>query len=845
MYPRLIVRLHFFHFTFTRTNHVKFHALFHKVRPVPSRLLWLITSLLSIIGHAQDARLTGRVTDAVSKEAVIGANVVYAPAKGVATDLEGKFTIALPAGEYSINVSFVGYDTYTTSITLVAGEPRDLQIALQPSATQLDMVVVTAGRFEQRVGEVTQSLSVLRPEIVLNKNVVTMEDAVIQVPGVIVVDGEPQIRAGSGFSYGAGSRVQILVDDIPILGGDIGRPNWTFLPLENLEQVEVIKGASSVLYGSAALSGVINVRTAYPRSEPRTRVTMFTGMYDAPGHAPAKWWDQNSPMISGVNFFHSRQVGQLDLVLGGNAFSDAGYTGPEPIAADSIAAHPLRLGPGGYDNHIRFNTGLRWRNKKIEGLTYGVNANVMKSRSAAILIWNDIDEGLFRPKEGTVTRTLGEQYYIDPFINYTLRSGQKHSIRTRFHHQDFDNDNGQANSNNVQHAEYQFQQKFDLFGDLVVTAGAVYRNVISTAELYAGDADGDGRNSALNTAGYLQIDKRLLDRISISGGVRYEDFKVNDDEASQPVFRAGATWQALKATFLRVSYGQGFRFPTIGERFISTSVGALKIFPNADLRPETSTNIEGGIKQGFKLGGFEGYLDAVYFQQEYEDYVEFTFGQWKTFTVASAIADFYGLGFKSVNTGNARVTGYELELAGRGKIGAVEVMALMGYTATEPVTTTPERVYAQPVPGPVFPGQTEPLIIVPASSYQNTSYDPSGNILKFRVQNMFRSDVQIIYKKVFTGFSLRYNSHVRNIDKVFVDLDESTNPAISLTTGVSEWMKTHTTGDTIIDARIGAQISDTVRLTFIVNNLTNEVYSIRPLSIEAPRNFQVQMMVNL
>ncbi|MCB0783304.1 MAG: TonB-dependent receptor plug domain-containing protein, partial [Flavobacteriales bacterium] len=104
-------------------------------------------------------------------------------------------------------------------------------------------------------------------------------DAMDQVPGVVVIDNDPQIRAGSGFSYGAGSRVMMLVDDMPILSGDIGRPSWTFLPIENLEQVEVIKGASSVMHGSAALSGVINVRTAYPRSEPRTRATVFAGMY--------------------------------------------------------------------------------------------------------------------------------------------------------------------------------------------------------------------------------------------------------------------------------------------------------------------------------------------------------------------------------------------------------------------------------------------------------------------------------------------------------------------------------------------------------------------------------------
>ena len=65
-----------------------------------------------------------------------------------------------------------------------------------------------------------------------------------------MVDGEPQIRSGSGFSYGAGSRVMVMVDDLPVLSGDAGRP--TASSFENLEQIEVIKGASSVLYGSAA-----------------------------------------------------------------------------------------------------------------------------------------------------------------------------------------------------------------------------------------------------------------------------------------------------------------------------------------------------------------------------------------------------------------------------------------------------------------------------------------------------------------------------------------------------------------------------------------------------------------
>ncbi|MBK8225892.1 MAG: TonB-dependent receptor plug domain-containing protein [Flavobacteriales bacterium] len=284
------------------------------------KTLAALTLAASVPTMAQDATITGKVTDASTGEALIGVNVTYAPGKGVATDVNGVYLLQVPAGAARIAFSFVGYATRTEAITLVAGERRDLSIKLALGNAQLETVVISGGRYEQRIGEVTQSLSVLRPDIILNKNVVSLEQALDQVPGVVIVDEEPQIRAGSGFSYGAGSRVMVLVDDIPILSGDIGRPNWSFLPIENLEQVEVIKGASSVLYGSAALSGVINVRTAYPRAEPRTRATLFSGVYDTPGHAPAKWWDQNNPGISGASFYHSQQFGQLDLVIGGMAF---------------------------------------------------------------------------------------------------------------------------------------------------------------------------------------------------------------------------------------------------------------------------------------------------------------------------------------------------------------------------------------------------------------------------------------------------------------------------------------------------------------------------------------------
>mgnify|MGYP003346293950 FL=1 len=130
-----------------------------------------------------------------------------------------------------------------------------------------------------------------------SSNQTTMETAVEQIPGVTVIDGQANIRGGSGFSYGAGSRVLVLVDDLPLLAGDAGDVKWSFLPIENIGQVEVIKGASSALFGSSALNGVINMRTVVPTDTAESSITMYSGVYDKPLDRSMKWWGSGPQMI--------------------------------------------------------------------------------------------------------------------------------------------------------------------------------------------------------------------------------------------------------------------------------------------------------------------------------------------------------------------------------------------------------------------------------------------------------------------------------------------------------------------------------------------------------------------
>ncbi len=796
---------------------------------------------------AQQFSIKGRVTDNKTNEPLAGAVVRTSSGKGIAADLNGEFALQYQSPLDTLIVSMIGYKDSKRVLTL-SDNNTSLSIKLNAVENELKVVVVSAGKFEQDISEVTVSMEVIPENLVTDRNTVNVDEILQQTPGVSIVNKEPQIRSGSGFSFGAGSRVQILVDDIPVLSGDAGRPSWGFLPVENLSQIEVIKGASSVLYGSAALSGVINMRTAYPTDTSKTVLTLFHGFYSKPQSDSSVYWNSTS-MRSGLNFLHSEKFGNLDFVLGASYLGDDGHLGPIKDSSGSFEDkfNPFTADRYNATNRMRMNTNLRYRSKKVEGLSVGLNTNWMVSNSLATLLWENSSTGLYSAYAGSATRTKQTLGTVDPFITYFNRKGNKHSLRTRWQSLDNNNDNNQGNFSDVYYAEYQFQQNWDSLGvkNLTTTVGAVGIHTDATGQLFTG-GNPDGRNKANNYAAFLQVDKKFFDKLNVSAGVRYEYFEINKTSSSKPVFRAGANYQLHKATFGRASFGQGYRFPSIAEKYIVTGLGAINIFANPDLVAETSYNAEIGIKQGFKIGEFLGFIDLAVFQQEYENFIEFTFGQWKYVRPLQGFDDFerfgrdvqQSIGFKSVNTGKAKIRGAEISIMGQGTIGSVKIQTLAGYTYTEPQSTSPNYVYGIPPNG----ANNNPKI--PAEyTYVTTSSDATNNILKYRMQHLIRADVSATWRQINVGVSARYNSHVQNIDRAFQDLEAS--PSANFHPGIAQWRAENTKGDYVFDARLSYQISAKHRLAVIMNNVLNREYAIRPLAIEEPRVTVIQYMLTL
>jgi len=787
------------------------------LRQMQKSVFIICLALMSTAIGVKAQTVSGLVSDTAGEP--IPGSYITSGTNTVASGFDGKYALQLTPGTHTISCSFIGMGTQSKSFSLNEGQSVVWDVVLETEARVLNMAVVSAGRFEQSVAEVTVSVEILQPALVENKATTSLESALEQVPGVSMVDGEPQIRSGSGFSYGAGSRVMVMVDDLPVLSGDAGRPNWGFLPLENLEQIEVIKGASSVLYGSAALSGVINIRTRFPDARPLTRLSIQQGVYSNPRSTSSVYWDTPLQQTN-IRFLHSRQLGGWDIVIGGNLLGDDGYKGPTieldstntPIDTNTVGYNPFSVDRYGANSQARFNINLRRRDSAIPGLTYGLSTNWQKGESLNTLIWENSATGLYSSYAGAATRTKQLVGTVDPFIEYLSPSGVRTSFRNRWQHLVNNNNNGQGNNSDVFYSELQ-TQKLGALGmeKMTLTGGVVHQYTIGEAQLYTGGNE-DGINTARNIAGYLQLDQPIGERLNLSAGMRYEHFSINDDSEGKPVFRAGGNYQVAEETYIRSSFGQGFRFPTIAEKYIRTGLGVLQVYPNENLKPESSTSLELGVKQGVKVGGFMGYLDVAIFQQRYTDFIEFTFQRW-----AESSDDLLnGLGFGSLNTGESQVRGAEISLMGQAKWGSRDqhsLDVLTGYTYTNPISLTPDLIYGD--------GDS--------TTYIATSYDATGHILKYRSPHLVRFDAQWTHPKGFIGLSARYQSVLQNFDKAFILFDGFAD------WGLTDWLGDHPTLPWIIDFRVGYNMSDNSRLSVVVSNLLNEEYSIRPLAIEAPR----------
>jgi outer membrane cobalamin receptor len=792
----------------------------------------LFLALLSNNGIvAQNCIIQGLVSDSVTGDPLSFVNIgLKGDSKGTFSDDRGAFRMELTKGDHTLLFSSVGYVKLEIHISTGDSEKMTLNVMMVPSSLELKTLVVTGSKYEQKLENSIATIEVLKSQSIENSNPSRIDKAIEKVPGITIVDNEAQIRGGSGFSSGLGSRVMIMVDDIPVLRGDAGRPDWGFLPVDNVEQIEVVKGASSVVYGSAAITGAINIRTVYPKDKPETDVNAYASVYSKPERRYTTPWNGMNPMIYGLSVSHLQKMGNFDLGIGVNYYNDQGYVKgtPEP-AADT------GFNRGQFDQRVKLYFNTRIRNKKIEGLTYGLNGNFLFSENAQAYFWYDADTNIYRAYPGSLTHFKEFSFYVDPYIKYYNKNGNSHSLKNRIYYGNTDANNNQSNLFLTVYNEYQYTHKFKKLGDLMLVAGVMNTYSYSFGKVFSGilapdsttTANQDGTYTSDNFAVYAQVEKKFFNRLTFLIGGRWEYYQIADNTETKPIFRTGLNLQITTGTFLRASLGQGYRNPSIAERYITTNSGNFGFYPNPDLKSESCISYEVGAKQLFKVGKLVAMADVSAFLENYDDYVEFNIGFWGENPNPNK-----DIGFKFLNTGPARIYGVDMSVGGEGKLWKnIDMSCLIGYTYAVPKALDPDYVFYR-----YYNKQTASYVNY---TYKNTSSNDTGNILKYRIQHIGKIDFQLTYKKkISAGFTGRYYSFMKNIDIFLYQLEPKMH------SGIVEYREKHDKGNFIVDFRISYSYRD-FKFSFLVNNLFNTEYSLRPMTIESPRTTSLQVMLHI
>jgi iron complex outermembrane receptor protein len=587
--------------------------------------------------QAQRGAIIGTVKDKGSNETLPGANLVLeGTTLGAASDLEGRYVIRnVPAGTYSLRATVIGYlPSVVSGVKVAAHDTVRLNFSLSQTAIDVPEVVVTASRKAQSFLETPASVSVVGSQRIQEQNFATVDRLLEFIPGVNMMSGQINVRGSSGYSRGAGSRVLLLVDGVPMLPGDSGDIKWDALPPNEVDHVEVVKGAASSLYGSNALGGVINVITKEPSANPMTAIRTTAGVYDEPYYDEWKWTERTLS-YNYQDISHSRAIGNLKV---------RGSLGRRESTGFQQNGH-----------YHRFSGYLKAKHNFSSTSYLTAYGNYARDRHGDIIAWKSENDPYEVADDATGDATLSKKLQLGATYRTLLRQKMTLQLRNAYYTNGFDNRLADATANpfctthgdtirvRAYKNDFEAQLDYEWSAKHATTFGAAATLNFIDATLYG---EHDGRAAA----GYAQHEWRPNPVFTATGSLRF-DYNYVDTGLKEYHLnpRLGLVYQLSPRSSLRASAGRGFRAATMAEMFTCTRVGGFTVIPNPNLGSEAAWSYEVGGQ--FVLNNL--LVNGAIFWNDYEDLIE---GDFVTKRSVSVIQ------FQNFN--QARIRGAELEVNG-------------------------------------------------------------------------------------------------------------------------------------------------------------------------------------
>lgn len=448
-------------------------------------------------------------------------------------------------------------------------------------------VVVSATKTPVPVTQVTSAVEVITEEDLQKQKFKTVVDALRLSQGLAVFSsGGPGTNATVRIRGGSSAQTLVLIDGAIVNSATIGEYNFANLTTDNIERIEILRGAQSMLWGSDAMGGVINIVT-----KKGTGTLQANAFFEYGSFSSLREGGQVSGQKGPVDF--SFALSRWDFT----GFSTVNYRlGASERDAFRNWQASSKVGillP--HEGRLEFS--FRWLNSDIQLDNISTPAQDVfgsKTRDQELIYTGTYDQRVTNwwSQKITMAREQDEALFLPGTLQRNLTTGV---LSKPF---------GSPNETRTVSNRIEVQENFQVWKPLLLTAGYQLRD-------QQGENDTGLSNKIVRSnAGFAQAQLNLWDRVFGTAGIRQDSYNVFGDATT---YRATAGYFHPETnTKIRSSYSTGFRTPTINQLFFPQ-------FGNPNLGPEKSQSFDLGVDQ--KLMGDRIRLSAGHFWNRYRDLI--------------------------------------------------------------------------------------------------------------------------------------------------------------------------------------------------------------------------------
>ena len=548
---------------------------------------------------------------------------------------------------------------------LLSAFAQDIAMADQQEVIEVPDVVVSATKTPIPAKQVTSAVEVISGEEMQQRKIRTVAEALRWSPGLSVLQtGGFGTSVGVRMRGGTPQQTLVLIDGAIVNSATDGSYDFANLTSDNVERIEILRGSQSMLWGSDAMGGVINITTK--RGRDKSNVSAF-----------AEYGSFNTIREGGSL---SGKKGPIDFSGSITRLDTAGFSAINYRrgAAERDGYHnwqgSIRLGADlPKDGRVDFS--FRWLNGSVNFDGFSFNSTTFASDPADVL----------------GARSRSTQYVFAGNYAQPITAWWSQKLTLSRATENLVSDGGAVERNLVTGAtgpigfpfrsqietaskRVEWQHNFQVSKPLSLTAGYQFR-----------EQNGDNRNLLTNTldfqdksisshAGFGEAQLNLWDRVFGTAGIRQDEYNVFGSATTYRV--TGGYLHQETSTKLRGSYATGFRAPTINELFFPG-------FGNPNLQPEKSQALDAAVEQA--LPGDRGTISIGYFWTRYRNLIVSAFDP----TECTAPGSF---GFCAQNVGLARAEGVEVStklklFRDRPWIKSLDLQIHYTYAATRDVSS--------------------------------------------------------------------------------------------------------------------------------------------------------------